>query len=332
MDSLTQIILGAAIGEAVLGKKVGNKAMLYGAIAGTIPDLDVLASYFTDTVTALSFHRGFTHSIVFSLLFAPLFGWFVSRYESFKSFKSWSWLFFWAFITHPILDAHTTWGTQFFWPFDIRLAFKTIFVIDPLYTLPFLVFLILAMRQKRTAKKRHFYNTIGLVASSFYLVLTFFLKWIALNQFEAALKAQNISYLQLDTRPSPMNTILWCANVETKNAYLLANYSFFDTQPITFNSYPKDHHLLGHLVKHRKIKQIIAISEGWYIITKKDKNLYYNDLRFGLLSLDSNSQNFVFKYKITEDRLGNILLKEEPKDKRDGSKLLLELWMRVKGN
>lgn len=110
MDSLTQIILGAAVGETVLGRKVGNKAMLYGAIAGTIPDLDVLARQFTDTVTALSVHRGFTHSILFSVVFAPMFGWVVSRYERLKDFKAWSWLFFWAFITHPLLDANTTWG------------------------------------------------------------------------------------------------------------------------------------------------------------------------------------------------------------------------------
>ena len=42
MDSLTQIVLGAAVGEATLGRKVGNKALLWGAIAGTIPDLDVV--------------------------------------------------------------------------------------------------------------------------------------------------------------------------------------------------------------------------------------------------------------------------------------------------
>src|SRR5690554_4135784 len=88
MDSLTQIVLGAAVGEAVLGKKVGNKAMLYGAIAGTIPDLDVYASHFTDTVSALAIHRGFTHSIVFSVLFAPIFGWLVSRYESYRILKA----------------------------------------------------------------------------------------------------------------------------------------------------------------------------------------------------------------------------------------------------
>lgn len=332
MDSLTQIILGAAVGEAVLGKKVGNKAMLYGAIAGTIPDLDIFASFFTDSVTALSIHRGFTHSILFSVLLAPIFGWIVSKYETFKKAKGWSWLFFWAFITHPILDAHTTWGTQLFWPFDLRLAFKTIFVIDPLYTLPFLGFLILAMRQKRTSNKRHHYNKIGLIISSSYLLLTFLLKWIAFNQFQTALEDQKIDYTQLDTRPSPLNTILWSANIETEDAYLLANYSFFDTKPITFETYPKNHRLLGNLSTNETVKRMIAISKGWYTITKSGNNLYFNDLRFGLLSLKPNAQNFVFKYKIELDKFGTIKFKEEPKDNRDGKKLLFELWTRLKGN
>ena len=87
MDSVTQIVLGAAVGEAALGKKIGNKAMFYGAIAGTIPDLDVLVSHFTDTTRALAIHRGFTHSIVFSVVFGLLFGWLASRYEKYKNPK-----------------------------------------------------------------------------------------------------------------------------------------------------------------------------------------------------------------------------------------------------
>ncbi|UMB52892.1 metal-dependent hydrolase [Lutibacter sp. A64] len=332
MDSLTQIVLGAAVGEAVLGKKVGNKAMLYGAIAGTIPDLDIISSYFTDTVTAISIHRGFTHSIVFAVLFAFIFGWIVSKYEMYKNFKGWFWLFFWAFFTHSILDAHTTWGTQVFWPIDFRLALKTVFVIDPLYTVPFLVFLILAMFQKRLAKKRRFYNNIGLIISSSYLVLTFLLKWIAFNQFESALDKQDINYIQLDTRPSLLNTILWSANVETEDSYLLANYSFFDSKPINFESYPKNHHLLGNLVENNKVKRMISISKGWYIISQDKGNLYFNDLRFGLLSLEPASQNFVFKYKIAVDNLGGLTFIEEPKDRRDGKKLLSDLWVRLKGN
>jgi inner membrane protein len=332
MDSLTQIILGAAVGEAVLGKKIGNKAMLYGAIAGTIPDLDIISSYFTDTVSALDIHRGFTHSIAFSLIFGPLCGWLVSRYERYKDFKGWAWLFFLAFVTHPILDAHTTWGTQLFWPLNERLAFKTIFVIDPLYTLPFLVFLILTMFQQRTSSKRRFYNTTGLILSSSYLLLTFFLKWAAFTKFESALEEQQITYNQIDTRPSPLNTILWSANIETEDAYLLGNYSFFDTQPITFETYKKNHELLGDLVTNEKVQRMIAISKGWYTLIEMDGKLLYNDLRFGLLSLEEGSQNFVFQYEIVSDNTGHVTFVKQEKNQRDGKKLISDLWIRVKGN
>ena len=68
MDSITQFTLGAACGEATLGRKIGNRALLWGAIGGTLPDLDVLANLFTDEITALAFHRGITHSLLFAVL------------------------------------------------------------------------------------------------------------------------------------------------------------------------------------------------------------------------------------------------------------------------
>jgi len=332
MDSLTQIVLGAAVGEAVLGKKVRNKAMLYGAIAGTIPDLDVLASNFTDTVSALEIHRGFTHSIVFSIVFAPIFGWLVSKIESFKSFKSWSWLFFWAFITHPLLDAHTTWGTQLFWPFDLRLAYKNIFVVDPIYTLPFLVCLLLALFSRRTNPKRQFFNKLGLILSSTYLVITLFLKWAAFSQFKQALNNQNIDYIDIDTRPSPLNTILWNANIDTKDVYLLGDYSFFDSQPISFSIYEKNHHLIDDLKHNEKVQRMIAITEGWYSISQKNGNLYFNDLRFGLLNLKPESDDFVFQFLIEKHTDGTVNFIEQPRNRSNAKGMLNSLWQRIKGN
>jgi inner membrane protein len=332
LDSLTQIILGAAVGEAVLGKKIGNKAMLYGAIAGTIPDLDVFSSFFTDTVTALETHRGFTHSIFFSVLFAPILAFIITRFEAYKNIKDWSWLFFWTFVTHPILDAQTTWGTQLFWPLDLRLAFKNIFVIDPLYTLPFFVFLILAMRQKKEAKKRRFYNNLGLGISSTYLILTLILKGFSYQKFTTALKLKNIDYTSIHTKPTPLNSILWSANVDTENAYLIGFTSFLDSQPIVFSSHPKNHELLGDLVHHPKMQRIIAISKGWYTINKEEDQLYFNDLRFGTMSSSADATNFVFKYKIEVASNGTPFFIELPKDKLEGIQLLSDLWIRIKGN
>jgi inner membrane protein len=333
MDSFTQIVLGAAVGEAVLEKKVGNKAMLYGAVAGTIPDLDIIANYLVDTVTAIEIHRGFSHSVIFSILFAPVFGWIISRIERrcAANWKDWSWLMFWGLFTHPILDSLTTWGTQLFWPLDIRLAFKSIFVIDPLYTLPFFIFLILAMRSKRGSQKRKKYNNLGLIISSAYLLLTLGLKSISYFKFQNALEQQNIAYYQIETKPSPFNTILWTANVETEDAYLIGDYSFFDTQPIRFNSYPKNHHLLGDLASEEKIKRLIDINNGWYIVSEENRKLFLHDLRFGVLDPTAAKPTFVFTYQIIREG-GEILVQEVERNPEEAKKLLSVLGERIFGN
>jgi inner membrane protein len=333
MDSLTQIVLGAAVGEAVLGRKVGNKAMLYGAIAGTIPDLDVLARYFVDTVTATEWHRGFSHSIFFSVLFAPIFGWIFWKVnpKATATFKDWSWLMFWGLFTHPVLDAFTTWGTQLFWPFNTRLAFQNIFVIDPLYTLPFLVFLVLTMFQNRASSKRKKYNYYGLFISSAYLLITLILKGFAYKQFTNNLEEQSIIYQEIDIRPAPFNTILWTANIDTPEAYLIGNYSFFDLQPVQFSSYPKNHKLLGGLATNDKIVRLIDIAEGWYTISEKNGKLFFNDLRFGLLSLKPNESRFAFSYELENTKQG-LMVKETPKVPSDAQGLLSSLWSRIWGN
>ena len=88
MDSLTQIVLGAAVGEVVLGKKIGNRAMVWGAVGGTIPDLDVLGGLFLSNIDNVAFHRGFSHSILFCILGAFVFGWLAYQlYQS--SFHRW---------------------------------------------------------------------------------------------------------------------------------------------------------------------------------------------------------------------------------------------------
>jgi inner membrane protein len=97
MDSLTQIILGAACGEAVAGRKIGNRAMLWGAVGGTIPDLDVLSSFLTDEMTALAFHRGIMHSILFACLMPWVIAAVIHRLYSTGiyrrwTYKKWAWV------------------------------------------------------------------------------------------------------------------------------------------------------------------------------------------------------------------------------------------------
>lgn len=333
MDSLTQIVLGAAVGEAVLGKKIGNKALLYGAIGGTIPDLDVFLGAFTDTITAIEVHRGLSHSILFAIIVSPLLGWLVNALERKQQvgWQQWSKLFFWSLFTHPLLDAFTTWGTQLFWPFQLKIAFNTIFVIDPLYTLPLLLCCIAILFCKPESKLRRRFNRFGLILSSSYLFCTLALKSIAYKKIENALTNQGIQYIAISTRPAPLNTILWNANIDTKEYYLVADYSFFDTKPIRFTKYPKYREQSNILLKYSAVQRLIAISEGWYIIEKKEGKWYFNDLRFGLIPRKDGSSYFTFSYLLKEKE-GKIQATEVPKTGRDAEFLMRTLWNRIKGN
>ncbi len=332
MDSLTQIILGAAVGEAVLGKKVGNKAILWGAVAGTIPDLDVLCTLFLDSVTSNEVHRGFSHSIVFSLLFAPLLGWLVYRLHGKKesSWKGWTKLMFWSLFTHPLLDLHTTWGTQLLWPLEYKISFKNIFVVDPLYTLPFLFLLLLASFQRRGTVKRAKLNHWGLGVSSAYMILTLIFKWMTFGVFEENLRAQQIEFSEIETKPTPLNSILWSANVDTEDAYLIGYYSLLDTtKEISFLRVPKNHDLLGDLKDEPLIHRLIKLSNGWYTIEKKDEKLYFNDLRFGLMGISPQERRFVFSYQLLYDN--GLIAIETPKNTSELGPQLKALFQRVKG-
>ncbi len=331
MDSFTQIVLGIATAELCAGEKLQRKTFLYGAILGTIPDLDIVVGHFLKPVDGVAIHRGLSHSLLFFALLSPILGWIITKLERGKiDFKSSSLLVFWCLLTHVLLDIFTSWGTQIFWPLHDRIALKTIFVIDPLYTLPLLISLLIAWR-KPTFSLRKKYVLRGIYISSGYLALTSGLKLHALHQFETALKSQNITYNDLIVKPTAFNCILWNANVATKDAYLLGDYSIFDSQPITFNSYKKNNELTKELAGNPDFETLKTVSEGWFIITKKDNLYYFNDLRFGLLNTDSNQSQFAFSY-VFREKNGTLKADGVPKQKRDGKALMIGILNRIRGN
>lgn len=336
MDSLTQIVLGAAVGEAVLGKKIGTRAMLWGAIAGTIPDLDVLLRFFTDDITATEMHRGLSHSLVFSIVMAPILAWIAHKIHKRRegTRKEWILLFFLALVTHPMLDMHTTWGTQFFWPFEVRITYNNIFVVDPLYTLPFLICLIIAMCYKRTNPKRAFFNKMGLIISTSYMALTFLFKSFGYHAVDQSLAQSGINYVEIETKPSPLNSILWDATVETENGYRFGHYSLFDDdQPIIFSKeYPKNHQLIDSIRGDKAIQQILRISNGCYTLEKEGDRLIFNDLRFGQFGMNPNTAPIMWRYEILEGPNRSVVVKRVQPDIGDPGKVFGQLWRRLKGD
>ncbi|MEH0153719.1 metal-dependent hydrolase [Limibacter armeniacum] len=306
MDSVTQIVLGASVGEAVLGKKIGNKAALWGAVAGTIPDLDVLASPFLDTVGELTFHRSVTHSILFCVLASPFFAWLLHKwYSRTTKFKDWVWLFFLGFFTHTLLDTCTTWGTQLLYPFShYGFATYSVFVVDPFYTIPFMALLIAAMCYPKISNKRRWLNTLGLFVSTAYLGLGFFNQQIADKVFERALQAQGIQSERHITKATPLNAFLWTATAETPDGYYTGFYSIFDkSQAVDFLYAPKNHTLLSTLEMTPKLQRLLEVTKGYYTVEKEGSDTYLiNDLRFGQFDgwKGKAEGKFVFTYAVSE--------------------------------
>ena len=324
MDSLTQIVLGASVAEATLGRKIGNKAIFFGAIAGTIPDLDIVMRFFVDDLTASVMHRGFSHSIIFPFIAAPILAWILKKiYSNYEdvSFYDWLKMFFLAILTHPLLDAQTTWGTQLFWPFEWRIAVENIFIIDPIYTIPFLIFLVLTAFQDKLSKKRKLYNSLGLIISTTYLFITICFKGVAHYKISSALKEKNIEYVDINTRATYFNSILWSGQIELKDAYIFTYYSLFDkSAPIFTKKFPKNHDILKPFINEKKIQQLITLSNGHYVMTNENDKIIFWNLKLGQKGFDKNASPYIWSYEIQQNSKGQIQF-NETNEKMDAIKV-----------
>lgn len=228
MDSISQGVLGAAIGEAMLGKKIGNKGAIIGAIVATIPDLDVMLHLFYGKFEMLSIHRGFSHSIVFSILGAFLIAFVLSKISwfqniQFKLLLLFTWL---CLFTHILLDTFTAYGTQLLLPFsDKRLGFDSINVVDPVYTIPLIIGLILSLWIYKSDEKRSRFNHYGLMISSLYLIFTLLNKEVVKANISDQLSSQHITYDALLTMPVGIASMNWYGVAKGKDSIYMLQYS-----------------------------------------------------------------------------------------------------------
>jgi inner membrane protein len=272
MDSITQGVLGAAIGEAILGKRVGNKAAIAGAIIATIPDLDVLLYLFYDSLDMLSIHRGFSHSIVGSLLYSFIISFILSRTKwfhdiSFHKLLLFSWI---VLITHILLDTFTAYGTQLLAPFsNTRFGLDSINVVDPVYTLPLLVGLVLGIWVFRAKPYRASFNKWGLIISTVYLLFTLCNKQLVKNGFEERLFQENISYTSLLTMPVGIGNINWYGVAKNPDSLYMQKHSIFGMEHQPFISFPINDHYLDE-VDHHVADLMRWFAKGFYTVEKID--------------------------------------------------------------
>lgn len=340
MDSISQFVLGAAIGEIVAGRKSGHRALLWGGLAGTIPDLDVLFNPFFTQLQQLSIHRGFSHSLVFGIITGPLLGWLLHGLYQSKcevSLRRWQWMCFLAIFTHPLLDAFTLYGTQLFLPFsDYRVALNTISIIDPLYTLPLLVACIAAM----TVRKRNPYKAAkiagnGLLLAHAYLLFTCFNKFYVDGRFESAFHNQDIRVKRYLSNPVLFSNILWYTVAETDSAYAIGYYSLVQPEPhIRFSHYSKEHELAAAVRDTNRLKTLRWFSGDYYLLRQKGKGIDYYDIRFGKSDLEAkgDENTFIFYFRIEKPGQFPLSIQRVVKEERiDFGRFFGQLKKAMKG-
>lgn len=296
MDSLTQIALGAAVGEVVGGSRVKNRAMLWGGLAGLIPDLDVLLRFVYKQSDYLLAHRGISHSATFAILFSPLLAWiaFKRTAPGQMSYKRWWLLIFLAVFTHPLLDIMTTYGTGFLEPFSpARLALGNISIVDPLYSLPLMISLgVIAAARKKIRAMRWIWGAVAF--SHLYLLLTFGNLLTMQRHFAGELERQGIRYEKMMVTPTLLNNLLWSGvAVDGEHAWI-GQYSHLDSDGnITFHRQDRNLHLAGAFPRDDYAK-LQRFSKGFYLLQQEGAGVIFNDLRFGYIEPGRYIFNFDF--------------------------------------
>lgn len=206
MDLLTQGLLGSAMAQSGAQQKEVRLATGIGFFSGLLADADILIQSSNDPLLNIEFHRHFTHSLFFvpfGALVAALLLWpFVRKRLAFRRIYLFAFL---GYLFSGVLDAFTSYGTHLLWPLDeSRIAFNTISVVDPVFTIVLLIAVIYAFKKHTKIAAR-----TGLVLAAFYLSFG----WAQLQRAEAVAQtlANDRGHVieELLVKPTLANLVLW---------------------------------------------------------------------------------------------------------------------------
>lgn len=349
MDSLTQVVLGSSVAALAVPPSHRRRALLAGGILGTLPDLDVLwfKMFNSDAVTEVTWHRGPSHSLVVLTVLGLLLWLVLKSRNGLVRASPWRWLLaIWlALVTHPLLDAFTVYGTQLLWPITTPpTMWATIFIIDPLYTLPLLIGVIAAWRlsppkapQQTNGSDRsmaaHHWLVAGLLVSSLYLAWSVAAKSMVDKAASPSLAALHLQNAPRFSTPLPFTTLAWRVIVMVPEGYWLGDRSLVvDRGAMQFTFHASDNRALGQLASSPQLKRLLWFTQGFVAAqTLQRENgkprLILSDLRMGL------EPDYFFRFDIAGmDAHGQWLPAPEITqlpESRDSTRTLSWIWRRI---
>jgi inner membrane protein len=286
MDSLSQVALGAAVGVAVMGRRTSPwKAALWGGLCGTLPDLDAFIDH-GDAVSNMTLHRAETHSLFWlSVASAPIAALVATASREFDRFARW-WLAVWlVLVTHPLLDAMTVYGTQLALPFsDWAWGVGSLFIIDPLYTVPLLIGLGITLACRRSPR-RFRANQVGLALSVVYLGWSVLAQTLVEDRVRNSLAVRG----EADAREVPMlvtptafNTLAWRIVVMRGDHYEEGFVSLLDrNRPLRLARFERGEALHARVGELPAVARMTRFTQGFWRLAERDGRIVLTDLRMG---------------------------------------------------
>lgn len=338
MDSVSHIIIGAAIGEVTLGKKIGRWGMLVGAVAKTFPDFDLFYTGVANAKLYMCHHRGHTHSLFWESLYAIPLAYFC--YLIFKRKISFlRMLFAWlvCLYGHSLLDWFTNYGTRLWLPFtNESYALNTIAIIDLFFTAPMLIASTWSLFYKGDSIKRLRLNKFILFYCIAYLGVISINKIYINSVFENSLITQHIKADKYMTNPTILNNILWYANAVNKDTLYTSTYSMLDKDKnLEWKAFPRQMELAKQHSSQSNVLLLNWFSRGYAACAQSGDTLKYYCVKFGPNDFKSNTldSTFIFHYQVYPKE-GNweFGMKEPAHNSTNYSKAFEDLWYRLKGN
>ena len=326
MDSVTQAVLGGAVSYAILGRRLGRRAAIYGAALGTLPDLDVLID-FGGPIENMTYHRGFSHSFFVQGVVSPLLAWLFVRPERLTNalFLRWWLAIFLCFVTHSLADLFTVYGTQVLWPWSVHpFAHSLLFIIDPLYTLPLVVAFIIALVGKSTFNKVML-NNLMLAVSTGYLIWSASVKVLVDDKAMYALQLQGISPTTYESTPAPFNTLLWRSVAIDGDYYYEIWTSIFDeVDQVQFRRYPRNLDLVKSVSDHPSVQRLQWFTKDQYKAWQKGDQIFLSDLRMGVEGA------YVFNFEVAKKEAEQIMIGSfERLEQRPQINRIEKVWQRI---
>jgi len=298
--------------------------MLIGAGLGTLPDLDVFID-FGGAVENYTYHRGFSHSLFVLAPFSALL-WLVLRHswapvrdEPLRWFAALSL----ALLTHPLIDAHTAYGTQLFWPLTVPpTSWATLFIIDPLYTMPLLVGVLVAAFNNKVGGTA---LRVGLVVSTMYVGWSWVAQANVSRNVQDALAALQLQDAPVFLTPTPFNTLLWRAVVMTDDGYLEGFDSLvIDEGTMQFTAHASEKNAIDDAGDIWAVNRLRWFSQGFVKAHIDNGRLVISDLRMG------QEPTYVFSHVVAAR--GNPHWNEIPAELLPvsfGDRAMMEVWDRI---